>query len=186
MGKNKKSRRKRIQPVIQGSPVPPPQPTERATAPLVIEEYKTQSDWTRMGIIILFFIVLVAVVLCYLVPLCFNAYFIVQNTPNENLNDYLHSIDRPLAWLSLFLAVVSLYRSRQSDKLAENAGKLIGDTHRLMQDMQSTVVELKWEIGAANTMLQKMYTTRSETPSTRSATSQSSTWEKDGIRKVDP
>lgn len=166
------------QPAIQGPSAPTAQPAEKPADPPVVKEYKEQRDLTRLGVIILFFIVLAAVLLFYFAPLFFKVYFVIRDTPNESLDNYLIAVDRLLAWASLFLGAVSLYRSRQSDKLAEEA-------RVLMRNMQSTVTELKWDINAANAVLQKMYTTKSEVPSASLAPFTGSVWGRDSVRRAD-
>ncbi len=94
------------------------------------------------------------VIICYGIPCIVKAFFAIIGYIQPTLNIYISSIDRPLAWTSILLAIVSLYKGSKSDIAAQ-------ETAQLIRDMQGTINGLNWQMDTANTMLRGMYTVKS-------------------------
>lgn len=123
---------------------------------------------------------LLVLILCYVIPCVFKAFFAVIGYSQPTLDSYIISIDRPLAWASLVLAIVSLYNGSKSDKAAS-------ETTKLIQDMQGVITGLNWKIDTTNAMLKGMYTAKSGTEKTSESPdiAPGSGWDIDSVRKVE-
>lgn len=142
-------------------------------------EFKGQSDWKSkvekwapIAVLIL--------ILCYLIPCVFKAVFAIVGYSQPTLDNYISSIDRPLAWASLVLAIVSLYNGSKNDKAA-------AETTKLIQDMQGVITGLNWKIDATNAMLKGMYTAKSGTGKASESPdiAPEAGWGVDSVRKVE-